>query len=127
MFPSVNVQVRQQGAWKLHPHNSDTQKLFFTCQIWHKFQNFEVTIVFSYLVSLVISTISMVKTVSSQASKHFFSFAHCPHHTRSVSIVAYQSNIHCPHLSKPKVCVTYSTSFWMVVMPRSLHMDPLAP
>ena len=48
-------------------------------------------------VLLVISTIRMVSTVSSLASKHFCSFAHCPYHTRSLIVVAYHSNTHCPH------------------------------
>ena len=55
---------------------------------------FEATIVFSYLVLLVISTISMVSTVSGQANKHLYSFAHCSHLTRSPSVVAYHSNTH---------------------------------
>ena len=51
-------------------------------------------IAFTCLFLLVISTIS---TVSSLASKHFYSFAHCPYHTMSASIVAYHSNTHHQH------------------------------
>ena len=61
----------------------------------------EVTIIFSCLFLLVISTISTVSTVSSLASKHFYSFAHCPYHTRSASIVAYHNNTHCPQHFRP--------------------------
>ena len=28
VFPSVYVQVKQQGAWKLHPYKSNAQMLF---------------------------------------------------------------------------------------------------
>ena len=52
-----------------------------------KFCSQEYCILFSLVVS----------TVSSQASKHFYSFAHYPHHTRSASIITYHSNTHCPH------------------------------
>ena len=34
-FPLVLIQVRQWGAWKLHPYNSVARKLLFTYPFWH--------------------------------------------------------------------------------------------
>ena len=99
VFPSVYVQVRQQGAWKLHPYNSVTQKLFLIAQFGtsFEFRGLQIYILF-LLVIITISTISMVSAVSTLVSKHFFySFAHYPHHTKSACIVAYLNNTHCPH------------------------------
>ena len=42
VFPSVFILVSQWGAWKLHPYNSDAQKLFYyQCQIRQQPNNFE--------------------------------------------------------------------------------------
>ena len=127
VFPSVYVQVRQWGAWKLHPVYSCYPEIILYMLNLAQIPNFEATIVFFCVVLLVISTMSMVSTVSSQTSKHFYSFPHCPHHTRLARIVAYHSNTHCPYLSKPKVCVTYFTFSLMVVMPLLPPSDPLGP
>ena len=71
----VYVQVRQWGAWKLYPYNSFTQKLFLIAQFGTSF-GFEVMRVAFWF--LVISTVSTMSTVSSQASKHFFQFCSLP-------------------------------------------------
>ena len=85
---------------------------------------------FSCLFLLVISTITTVSTVISLASKHFYSFAHCPYHTRSTSIVAYQNNTCCPHHFKPKqkVFIAYLTfCFSVAVSPSLLPWDLQEP
>ena len=51
VFPSVYVWVRQWGAWKLHPYNSDAQKPIFyhvVCtfsSIWNKLHNLVIKVV----------------------------------------------------------------------------------
>ena len=42
VFPLVYVQVRQWGAWKLHPSNSVTQKLFLIAQYGTNLKTLEV-------------------------------------------------------------------------------------
>ena len=73
------------------------------------------------VILLVVSTISMVSTVSSQASKHLYSFAHYPHHTRSASIVAYHSNTHCPHPTTNVWCEDFNLKH-----PPATHCDHLS-
>ena len=58
-------------------------------------------IAFSCLFLLVISTVSMVSTVSTLASKHFYSFAHCPYHTRTASIITFYHKTHHPRNLRP--------------------------
>ena len=61
--------------------------------------NFDVTtIAFSYLFLLVIS---MVSILSTYASKHFYSFAHCPYQSRKAHIIACYHNTHHPHHFRP--------------------------
>ena len=48
MFPLVYIWVRQWGAWKLHPYNSDAQKFIYYHVIclfgsfWNKIHNLAV-------------------------------------------------------------------------------------
>ena len=91
--------------------------------------NFEATMIaFSCLFLLVISTINTVTTISSLASKHFYSFAHSPYCTRSMSIVAYHNNTHCPHHlhHKSLYCLPYFYA-WVVVSPPLLPSGVQVP
>ena len=58
-----------------------------------------------FLFWLVISMVSMFSTVSSLASKHICSFAHCPYHTRMANTVICYHNTHHPHHFKPQMYV----------------------
>ena len=72
--------------------------------------NFEV-ITITFL--LVISTVSAVSMVSTLVSQHFCSFAHCPYHARSMSIIAYYNNTRPHHLRLQKyVLPTLFLLFW---------------
>ena len=104
-----------------HPYNSNAQMLFYyTCPIWQHPHNFE-TKIFAFFHQLVVSMISKVSTL---ASKHLCTFAHCPYHARSVSTVAYHHNTHCPHHFRPWECMLL-TSFPMFYWWRwGLHCHP---
>ena len=41
-YVSIGLSLGEaKGAWKLHPSNFITQKLFFNWPIWHQFPTFE--------------------------------------------------------------------------------------
>ena len=77
LFPLVYVQVRKQGAWKLHLHNSDAKKSVFyykVCpfgSIWNMLhtQNLEL------MVMLVIVTVTKMQLV--EASQHHCQLTQC--------------------------------------------------
>ena len=70
MFPLVYVWVRQRGAWKLHPYNSNAQKLLFyhvICpfsSIWNKSYNLAI------MEALQIAPRTQTKLV--EASQHHY-------------------------------------------------------
>ena len=75
------------------------------------------------LILLVISTISTVSTVSSLANKHFYSYAHCPYHTKSGSIVVYHRNTHHPHHLRPTWSIDTNPFYGIGVTTSSLPLD----
>ena len=68
----------------------------------------------------------LVQSVAWPAST-FAVFAHCPYHTRSLSIAAYHNNTHCPHHFKPqsRCCLPISCVLWVrTLSPPSGPVDP---
>ena len=84
VFASVCVQVRQWGARKLHPYNSDAQRLFFMyAQFGINFRfwghNDSIFLLFCYWLVLLVWLVCLVPwPVGTLAI--FWQLAHCPYH-----------------------------------------------
>ena len=69
---------------------------------------------------LVVSTVSMTSTISTQPASNFFFINYRPHHTWFVSIAAYLSNIYSP-LPLTKVPPRHHTSVYPIPLIKCQH------
>ena len=110
MFPIVLVQVRQWGAWKLHPYNVGAQNLFLLLSLWQNWINFEpqiATIIHESMMNcsyspplqpycLTIPTNSFVPSVSFLTTKkskqvtHWYRFHYDPFYFALFSLPLFQ-------------------------------------
>ena len=111
VFPSVYVQVRQWGAWKLHPYNSSAKKSVFYHKVCPFGSIWNMLHTQNFVVMIMLVTIAVTRTKLVEANQH-----HCP--TNTMLVLPMSTLIECkiPHLifgtywSPPVVCWNH---FWV--------------
>ena len=93
VFPSVYVWVRQWGAWKLHPYNSNAKKSVFYHKVCSFSSIWNMLHTQNFVVMMMLVTITVTRAKLVEASQH-----HCP--TNTMLAVPKSTLIECenPHL-----------------------------